>query len=131
MSGDDTKSQDSDFAALWSSDGVTRSLSPTATGMPADLPFLFAAGQRFGAYVIVRPLGKGGMGTVYEAEDDRHGRRVALKIIGLGLRRLAGGGRAVQRQGEGRLASALSTPGASSSWKPTRGRTAGRSSRWS
>ena len=39
---DETRTKDSDFAALWSSDGLTRSMSPTATGMPADLPFLFA-----------------------------------------------------------------------------------------
>ena len=34
---------DTDFAALWSSDGATRSFSPSATGsgLPADLPFLF------------------------------------------------------------------------------------------
>jgi serine/threonine protein kinase len=70
-----------DFAALWSSDGVTRSLAPTAAGIPADLPFLFAAGQRFGPYLIVRPIGKGGMGQVYEAEETDSGRRIAVKIV--------------------------------------------------
>jgi hypothetical protein len=35
----------------------------------------------FGGYRIIRPLGKGGMGTVYEAEEDASGRRLALKVL--------------------------------------------------
>ncbi|PRQ09664.1 serine/threonine-protein kinase [Enhygromyxa salina] len=35
----------------------------------------------FGDYVILRVLGQGGMGTVYEAEEQLSRRRVALKIL--------------------------------------------------
>lgn len=40
-------------------------------------------GQRLGAYRIVRPIGRGGMGMVYEAvrDDDEFARRVAIKVL--------------------------------------------------
>jgi eukaryotic-like serine/threonine-protein kinase len=32
-------------------------------------------------YRVEREIGSGGMATVYEAEDTRHGRRVAVKVM--------------------------------------------------
>ncbi len=43
------------------------------------------AGARVGSCVIRRVLGSGGMGTVYEAEQERPRRRVALKMMRIGF----------------------------------------------
>ncbi len=41
--------------------------------------------RRIGAFHILRQLGRGGMGTVYEAEQDKPKRLVALKVLTPGL----------------------------------------------
>ncbi len=46
-------------------------------GMDEPMP----APERIGAFRIVREIGRGGMGTVYEAVQDRPSRTVALKMI--------------------------------------------------
>jgi tetratricopeptide (TPR) repeat protein len=61
--------------------------------------------QRLGEYRIVREIGRGGMGVVYEAEQESLGRRVALKVLPPGA---LGDARHVERfQREARAAARL------------------------
>ena len=54
-------------------------LSPAAFIPPATA--LREQSEQIGRYRVIRILGQGGMGTVYEAEQDSPRRRVALKVI--------------------------------------------------
>src|SRR5687768_6760748 len=42
---------------------------------------VLAQGRRIGRYQIIELIGAGGMGEVYRAEDTRHGREVAVKLL--------------------------------------------------
>src|SRR3954451_2482048 len=50
----------------------------SSPGQPRPVPI---PGELFGGYRIIRLLGKGGMGEVYEAEQLTTGRRLALKVM--------------------------------------------------
>jgi len=49
--------------------------------MMTDFAQPLADGSKLGQFVVHGQLGAGGMGEVYEAEDTRLHRRVALKVI--------------------------------------------------
>jgi hypothetical protein len=85
----------------YDSEAATRAPEPAATGDDSDP-------AEVGGYRLLRLLGEGGMGKVYEAQDAATGRRVALKLIAA---QYAGSAETVERfRREGRLASALSHP---------------------
>lgn len=85
--------------------------APTVSS-PAEL-FQTAASQsppptQIGNYRLIRALGRGGMGTVYEALDAQTGRHVALKLIAPEF--AASQTTAERFRQEGRLASAINHP---------------------
>jgi serine/threonine protein kinase len=85
-------------------------LEGTAPGLPPAPPAAASlAGQRFGAYTLVEPIGAGGMGSVWRARraDGRYEGDVAVKLLNLAL--VAKGG-AERFAREGQVLARLSHP---------------------
>ncbi|MEO8448560.1 MAG: serine/threonine-protein kinase [Gemmatimonadota bacterium] len=75
---------------LLDADESTNSFLENPAGLPvrsAESGTGFYAGQRLGSYEVVRLVGQGGMGAVYEAvrADDQYRKRVAIKLVRRGL----------------------------------------------
>lgn len=87
---------------------VTQAYSPSATPVEEAPPPRISTPQRVGDYRLVRFLGAGGMGAVYEAEHHETEQRVAVKLLS---NRLASSPTSVERfRQEGRVASQISHP---------------------
>jgi uncharacterized RDD family membrane protein YckC/predicted Ser/Thr protein kinase len=80
----------------------TGGASASSTACPVPVP-----GQTFGDYRILRLLGQGGMGEVFEAEHGETGRRVALKVMSHALASEQDRKRFLR---EGRLAASVNHP---------------------
>ncbi len=89
-SSDDYIAQFPDFAriirqAFFQSTMASMSADRETSRVSRTISFEVPAANRLGEYLLVRELGRGGFGVVYEAEHTQRGNRVALKTLPTGL----------------------------------------------
>jgi uncharacterized RDD family membrane protein YckC len=102
--GDDHRSKNGNGAGV---EELLVTVDHTPRGQMANSTTPAEIGEFLGAYKIIRALGKGGMGSVFEAEELESGRRVALKLFGQSLDSSDARQRFLR---EGRLAASISHP---------------------
>ena len=88
------------------SDATSTSVAPAGDPSQPGAPRL-VDGQVWGPYRVIRLLGRGGMGEVYEVEQLETGRRLALKVLRHTLRGAEDRARFLR---EGQLAASISHP---------------------
>ncbi len=75
----DSRDEDRTPTMRWSHDGRAPDEGPDA--LAADTASLLGPGTMVDHFVVVRLVGRGGMGEVYLARDTKLGRKVALKVV--------------------------------------------------
>lgn len=79
LTGDDPELKREVLALLSVDDEGDDAMLRTGHGAVLEAPLSMP--ERIGAYIVIRPLGIGGMGVVYEAEQANPKRRVAIKLL--------------------------------------------------
>ena len=63
------------------SEAVATSESAPAASPPSPRQEFTLVGEKVGKYKVLREIGRGGMGAVYEALHESLGQRIAIKVL--------------------------------------------------